>query len=73
MKETMGTITESYFGIELVPFDVVESCVGTIYICTDINGDVHLYDSTGVGAGGTLSSIDVDEFNEIYNKTYKKD
>ena len=73
MKETMGTITESYFGIELAPFDVVESFVGTIYICTDINCDVHLYDSTGVGAGGTLSSIDVDEFNEIYNKTYKKD
>lgn len=65
MKETMGTITESYFGIELVPFDVVESCVGTIYICTDINGDVHLYDSTGEGAA-RLSSIDVDEFNEIY-------
>lgn len=66
MKETMGTIIESYFGIELVPFDVVESCVGTIYICTDINGDVHVYNANGEGAALTLSSIDVDEFNEIY-------
>jgi hypothetical protein len=66
MSKTTGTITESYFGIELVPFDVVESCVGTIYICTDINGDVHVYNSDGQGAALSLSSIDVDEFNEIY-------
>lgn len=66
MSKTTETITESYFGIELVPFDVVESCVGKIYICTDINGDVHVYNANGEGAGGILSSIDVDEFNEIY-------
>lgn len=65
MSKTTETITESYFGIELVPFDIVESCVGTIYICTDIDGDVHVYNANGEGAA-MLSSINVDEFNEIY-------
>lgn len=66
----MKTITESYFGQELIPLDIVVYDGEKIYICKTVGNEVPMYyDKNGLSAM-ELSSIDIKEFEEIY---YAKD
>ena len=63
----METISESYFGVELTPVEIIHSSYGVIYVCVDHSNDLALYNESGESAM-SLSTIDVKEFMEVFEK-----
>jgi len=63
----METISESYFGVELTPVEIIHSSHGKIYVCVDHENELALYNESGESAM-SLSTIDVEEFMEVFTK-----
>lgn len=65
------TITDSYFGAELTPIDIIQTRYGKIYVCSVKyygSNKIVFYDKDG-NDPMELSSIDIEEFEEIFNKS----
>lgn len=65
------SITESYFGAEIVPVNIIDTMYGKIYVGL-LENDYIFYNEIG-NDPMELSSINIDEFEEILEINKRKE